>query len=319
MLSRVADSLYWMSRYLERAKHTARMLNVHLHESLDRNPDRTREHWERVFRSLEISPPAEWNPLLATRVLAFDPSNRSSIWSSVSAARENARQVREQISSEMWLQLNRLYLRFKDSNLDSVWKEQPHEFFHDLIEDIFLFNGITASTMNHGEGWHFIQLGRFLERATATATLLNEYFASSSALDPLQGDGYLEWIGLLKSCTAFEPYCRVYTADIRPERIAEFLLLNPESPHSITFAVNRIQVAAQSLVQRPSHGDHRKPNKLLRLAGKLKATLSFSHIEELMEEGLGPALQSIQRQCDHIHDALHQTHIAYPVHNALVN
>src|SRR5918911_1127138 len=151
----------------------------------------------------------------------------------------------------MWEQLNRLFLQVKSANINDVWNVGPNEFFRSVKEGSHLFQGITDSTMNHGEGWQFIQVGRYLERVIATATLLDLYFKDFTEANgqPTKVSSYLDWVGLLKSCTAFEAYCKVYTADLRPERIAEFLLLNAECPRSVRFAADVMQAAFQSIAE----------------------------------------------------------------------
>ncbi len=222
MLSRVAESLYWMSRYLERAEHTARLIDVDLNLMLDQSPDSSLERWGRLLEGLRTSlPPGEKGDALSvTQTLTFDSSNPTSIVTCIASARENARNVREQISSEMWEQVNRLFLRVTRSGIEGIWNSQPHEFFRAVKEGAHLFQGITDSTMNHGEGWHFIQLGRFIERAGATAALMDVHFRRFAHRpdQAVETTDYLEWVGLLKSCTAFEAYCKVYTAELRPHR-----------------------------------------------------------------------------------------------------
>ncbi len=177
MLSRVADSLYWMSRYLERAEHTARLLDVNLNQMLE-SALYADLRWERLYRSLRV-PALEGGTDEAYRVtqsLTFDTTNSASIISCLASARENARQVREQISSEMWEQLNRLYLHVKSTNIQKIWHGQPHVFLTRVKEGIHLFQGVTDATMSHSEGWHFIRVGCYTERASQTATLLDVHF-----------------------------------------------------------------------------------------------------------------------------------------------
>jgi uncharacterized alpha-E superfamily protein len=183
-------------------------------------------------------------------------------------------------------------------------------------EGAYLFQGITDSTMNHGEGWQFIQAGRFIERASATATLLDVHFLEFLRTAEWGGDAndYVEWIGLLKCCTAFEAYCKVYTADLSPHRIAEFLLLNDEFPHSIRFAGDRLDRALQAI---QSNASYRKADRLERLSGRLKATLGFGQIDEVMAGGLHGYLENIQRHCGQIHSAMTQIYIKYPIESAL--
>ncbi|MGH9201361.1 MAG: alpha-E domain-containing protein, partial [Vicinamibacterales bacterium] len=163
MLSRVADSLYWMSRYLERAEHTARLVNVNLNLTLDRSPADAARNWGRLLASLPDPPPwalpTTTNPGEAT----VDLANRASIAACVGAARENARQVREEISSEMWEGINRLHLAAQRSQPEEAeWTASTNEFLTSAIGGAYQFQGLTDATMTHGEGWHFIELGRYL-------------------------------------------------------------------------------------------------------------------------------------------------------------
>lgn len=320
MLSRVADSLYWMSRYLERAEHAARLIDVNLNMMLDQSPANAGQRWARLLSSLHVPPlPGGANDAYRiTRVMTFDTSNETSIVACVATARDNLRQVREQISSEMWEHLNRFFLQLKGGNIEDLWNEGPHEFLRMAREGAHLFQGITDSTMSHGEGWQFIQVGRFIERAQATATLLDVYFSEffDSQSRQSEAGSYLDWVGLLKSCTAFEAYCKVYTADLRPERIAEFLLLNADFPRSVRFAADRMQQAFQAIADAT---ETRKTGRLNRLAGRLRAALNFGQIDEIMEGGLQAYLVDIQRQCAQIHAAIQQTYIAYPIESALAS
>jgi uncharacterized alpha-E superfamily protein len=247
MLSRVADTLYWMSRYLERAEHTARVIDINLNLMLDQSPASAGPRWERVLASLRAEGPegTPGDPYAICRALTFDATNTSSISACVAAARENARQVRELISSEMWEQLNRLYFQVRRASLVDIWSGQPHEFFNSVKDGAHLFRGITDSTVCQGEPYHFIEVGRFLERAAAAAALLDVHFGQTHDWnDPaVAAAQHLEWVGLLRCCAAFEAYCKVYTADLQPIRIAEFLLLNDEFPHSVRFSVDWVQSA----------------------------------------------------------------------------
>jgi uncharacterized alpha-E superfamily protein len=318
MLSRVADSLYWMSRYLERAEHSARLIDTHLNLMLDMSADSADQRWRRVLSCLPFQskgePPTETQDII--RELTFSTRNRSSIVSCISTARENARQVREQVSSEMWTQLNRLFHEVKRAGSEDLGEVQPLEFLNAVKDGSMLFQGITDSTMNHGEGWQFIRLGRCMERAVATATVLDAHFreflrppdALGEAADPL------EWVGLLKCCTAFEAYCKVYTAKLSPSRIAEFLLLNAEFPHSARFCVDRV-LSALTAIEESTY--RRKGESVRRLAGRLRAQLEFSQIDEILAGGLHPYLIRIQKECVNIHSAIHEVYIAYPIEAAL--
>jgi uncharacterized alpha-E superfamily protein len=242
-----------MSRYLERAEHTARVVNVNLNLTLDRTPVDAARYWGRLLTSLRMPPLPEedGNIALAATGTVLDLANRDSIAASIGAARENARQVREQISSEMWQQINRLYLAVRRDVPDPGWTSRTHEFLTSTIEGIHLFQGITNATMTHGEGWHFIELGRYIERASATARLLDAHYRDSTdrSGEPMPLREYVEWVGLLRSCCAFEAYCRQYTADLRAERIAEFILLSAQFPRSVRYAARHIQLSLQAIAQ----------------------------------------------------------------------
>ncbi len=320
MLSRVAESLYWMSRYLERAEHTARIIDTHLTQMLDHAGGIESLRWQRVLRSLRTpQPDGEVDAYSILRLLTFDENNTLSIVSCIESARENARQVREQISSEMWEQLNRLFLQVKQTSMEQIWHAEPHRFLNSVKENIYLFQGITDATMSHSEGWHFIRVGRFLERTTATAALLDTHFSiylteeTEYESEPLD---YLSWVELLRSCASFEAYCKVYTAALRPARIAEFLLLNAEAPRSIRFACALMQGALQAIAK--STGA-RNQGRAERLAGRLRATLDYDQIEEILSGDIHEYLESIQRQCALIHNGIYQVYIAYPIEVALTS
>ncbi|GAB4438045.1 MAG: alpha-E domain-containing protein [Chloroflexi bacterium OHK40] len=318
MLSRDADSLYWMSRYLERAEHTARLLGVGLTQMLDQTPELAPPRWGRLLSALQATPPREGlaDAYAITRELTFEPANANAIVACVALARENARQVRQQISSEMWEQINRLYLRVRATTPEAIWQSEPIEFYQAIKEGAHLFQGITDATMSHGEGWHFIQVGRYLERAGATALLLDVFFRPFLETPP--GEPPIldenDWVGLLKCCTAFEAYCKVYTADVQPTAVAEFLLLNGELPRSVRFAADRIQRALQEIGRATGS---RGAGRAERLAGRLRAALDYGQVDEIMADNMHADLASIQRQCAAIHNAIYQAYITYPVESAL--
>lgn len=325
MLSRVADNLYWMSRYLERAEHTARLLDVNLHGVLDQTPEAAERRWARLLTGLHVDLPST-DAYGITRALTVDGANPASIVCCVTAARDNARQAWEQINSEMWEQMNRLFLHISRTSMDEIWLREPHAFFTSVKEGAHLFQGITDATMGHGEGWQFIRVGRGIERTALTATLIDAHFAVNPP--PMDGEaaaphdepaphdesgGYGEWVGLLKSCTAFEAYVKFYSANVRPEGVAAFLLLNADFPRSLRFVASDIRAGLQA-IGRAAGGRGGRPE---RLAGRLQAALDYSQIEEIMGDDLHLFLDFIRHQCDQIHTAIYQTFIRYPVGAAL--
>jgi uncharacterized alpha-E superfamily protein len=317
MLSRVADSLYWMSRYLERAEHTARLIEVDLQLRLDQSPESGAGRWLRLLNALQTPGPedAKIDAASITHLLTLDRTNPSSILSCVSAARENLRQVREQCSTEMWEQLNRLYLQVSNTSKAESWLLNSHIFFRAVLEGAHLFQGVTDSTMSHGEGWQYIQLGRYVERTDTLARLIGTHFGSLAQPpdQAVESEEYLEWVGLLKSCAAFEAYCKTYTAEMRPLRVAEFLLLNPEFPHSVRFSVDMVHAS----LARIGEMTERKAEQPVRLAGRLRATLNFSQIDEILASGASAYVDSVRWQCAQAHTAIHQVYFDYSVESAL--
>jgi uncharacterized alpha-E superfamily protein len=311
LLSRVADGLYWISRYLERAEHTARLIDVRLDLGLDRRPDSEGWDFERLYATLRLSAAdAPSSPAAMSDVLVFDLSARSSVFASVTAARENARQVREEISSDMWEQINALFLRLNQARTEGTWSARPHYLARMVIEGVHLFEGITDATMGHGEGWQYLQAGRFLERAGATAALVDLYFKDGAMLPP----AHLEWVGLLRSCSALEAYCRCYTADLRPARIAEFLLLNAEFPRSVRFAAARAESAVRAIAQLTGRG---AGGRAERLAGRLHASLDYGQVDEILSDDPHAYLEGVGRLCRQIHTALYEGYLTYSIEAAL--
>jgi uncharacterized alpha-E superfamily protein len=313
MLSRVADSLYWMARYIERAEHTARLIAVKLESMVEQSREDADASWHRVVGALsgeEFAPRAH-DAYVITQALAFNRVNPSSLVASLRFARDNARQVREQLSTEVWEHLNKLYLRLAPVTTDAVWSHSPARVFREALEDFHTLEGVVYSTLSHNEGWHFIQLGRHIERAQLVGRLLDLHFRSIPGADQPK---YFDWLVLLKFCTAFEPYSRAYTASIRPEKIAQFLVFDAEFPHSVRFSVDRV---VDALSRVASGAPPARRAGVERLAGKLKAAVDFGQIEELMGGAIVPFLADITRHCEQIHESVHLSYIAYGAETVL--
>jgi uncharacterized alpha-E superfamily protein len=319
MLSRVADNLYWMSRYLERAEHSARLLGVYVNATLEAGGNQAQRR-ERLLRSLDVDEaeaaalPCDEDGLL--HAFTVDLSHPYSILSCIAASRENARQIREQISTEMWLHLNRFYLDSRALSFEAI-SDQPTAYFTQIKTGAHLFQGLTDATMNHNEGWHFIQVGRHLERALSVANLLDAHFSGATALmsaeSYLQPRDYLDLLALLKSATAFEAYCKVYDADLRTDWIVEFLLLNPIFPHSVRFCVEGVVFSLEQIAE--SLGAS-KNSRLHRTVGRLRATLSYDDFSDIHVR-LHAYLQDIRQQAATIHQALYNTYIDYALESAV--
>jgi uncharacterized alpha-E superfamily protein len=309
MLARVADSLYWMARYLERAEHTARLLAVKLDSMMDQSDEDAEASWQRVAAALtgeRLSP----DGFTITDALSFDHGHSVSLISSLRFARDNARQVRDHLSAEVWEHLNRLYLRLQDENTHRIWSRQPSVFFRKIMEDIYTLDGVTFTTLRHGEGWHFLELGRYIERAQLVSRLLDIHFGvvAPGYDNPPPRPKYSDWLTLLKDCTAFEPYLKEHTADVTPERIAEFLLFDSEFPHSVRFAVDRMRGSLACVA--PGAPPQRRA-LVERLAGRLKAAVDFGQVDDLTGGSIDSFLVGISRQCEQVHEAVYSAYIAY--------
>ncbi|BAN36230.1 hypothetical protein SCD_n02422 [Sulfuricella denitrificans skB26] len=306
MLSRVANSIYWMSRYLERAENVARFIDVNLNLSLDL-PAGYGEQWAplvNISGDLELftkryGEPTRENVL---HFLTFDRENPNSILSCVRHARENARSVREIISSEMWEQANRFYLRVKEAAANKSAIDNPHDFYTAVKMENHLFDGITEATMSHGEAWHFLQVGELLERADKTSRILDvKYFillpdeqAIGTAVDNIQ------WSALLKSASALEMY-RKHSKQINPSKVAEFLLLNRDFPRSVQSCLARAAYSLHAITGSRQDGFSNLTEKRL---GKLLADLNYTQIDEIIAGGLHEFLDGLQTRLNHIDSAI---------------
>ena len=318
MLSRVADSLYWMSRYLERAEHTVRMLDVNMGLMLDKSSTSTEGRWKRVLAALGNPQGVVWQNdyYQLVHTLTFDADIPASVTSCLIEARENARQVRDEITSEQWQQLNRMYHWVIQPQSEYGLNTRLADFLPAVIDGLHLFQGMTDTTMSHGEEWHFIQMGRYLERAAATANLLDLYQSEFLSVQEVASEGlqYQEWVGLLRCCTAFEAYCKVYTADLSADRILEFLLLNPQFPHSLRYAIDGLRQALVAV----QHSSGRQPvDELTRVSGRLQASLSFVEVSDILAQDAGAYLHNILQQCRQTHDLIYRFYIQYSVQAAL--
>ncbi len=320
MLSRVADSLYWMSRYLERAENTVRQLDVTMGLMLDTGATSAKARWNRMVASLGQTDGLDWDGDLESmaRKLVFDHLNHTAITFCVNGARENARQVREEISSEQWQRLNRLFHHIHSPQAQTEFRASINDALSSVSDGIYLFKGVTDSTMIHGQGWQFIRLGRYLERAYATATLLEVYQAD--LLHPQErehaGLQYIEMVGLLRCCTSFEAYCQVYTADVTADRVLEFLLLNENFPHAIRYCVDGVREAIDA-IQRG--GGRRPSDELTAGIGKLHAMLGYTTIGEILRGDPATFLHTIREQCLRIHEIIYRYYVHYSIQSALAS
>jgi uncharacterized alpha-E superfamily protein len=308
MLSRVADSLYWMSRYFERADNASRVLKATYGLILNPAKFSTEERWYHAVSSLAPGA-SEIDPQRALFLLVAETEGSFSIVKCISGARENARQVREEISSEMWEHLNSLFHEVTRSTLQPDDDAGAMRVVDLVREGSYRFSGITSATLNHDEAWHFIQLGKYIERACNLCVILDAYFVIGKHPNDL------DWVGLLSSCAAFEAYCKACTAELKPERIANFLLLKPEFPYSVRYSVDRMHHALDSI---GNLSLSRRTDDVERLIGRLRSMLTYTQIDEIIS-GLHKYLAAIVEQCRELHAAVHELYIEYPIEVAFQN
>lgn len=291
MLSRTADHLFWMSRYTERAENTARMLDVNYQTSLLPQSDAVAQMgWQGLLSISELLPAygQRHGTIAAREVMDFmvkDESNPSSIMSCLTAARENARAVRGTLTTEVWETHNTTWLEVRRMIREGEFERDPGEFFEWVKFRSHLSRGVTVGTMLMDESLHFMRLGTFLERADNTARLLDvkfqavhsDFYGSANSKD--QELDFYHWSAILRSVSGFEVYRKVYRDVIRPERVAELLILRSDMPRSLHACMREVVNNLALVGNNPESETQRR-------AGKLCAELQFGRTDEILATGL---------------------------------
>ncbi len=316
MLSRVADSCFWLSRYIERAETTARLLDVNMQLTLDFEDQATpQNHWQPVLATLEDQELfAELFPVMSPdavmEFVTFERKNPNGIFCCIANARENARTVREQISSEMWEQLNRTFLYLRDGPARADFQDSPIEFYRRLVDILHAFQGTTDATMSHGEGWDFLQAGKYLERADSTSRALDiKYHILLPSGERVGGHvDITQWMAVLRSCSAMEAYLKSYVGHVSGSEVAEFLILNDEFPRSIRFCADRLDRALHRISgTETAHFS----NEAERLAGLLRSGLDFTTISDVFRDGLHQYLDRTQLRLTEIAGAVMKAYCSW--------
>lgn len=319
MLSRVANSLYWMSRYIERAENISRLLDVNLQLMLDfshLDDEQLKEHWLPILRSAGDEETffkhyTVANSRTVTEFMTFREENPNSVISCLFAARENARQIRDQISLEMFEALNECYLFLKSKNAREIWDSGAHEFYDQIKKYSHLFQGLTNSTFSRNEGYEFIQFGKFLERADKTTRILDiKYHILLPSVSDVGGAvDAAQWQAVLRSASALEAYRRFHMSDILPKKVAEFLIFSPSFPRSIRYSMERLYQYLHLLTE-TENGVCNTPEEeaFEKLIGDMR-TLS---IDDVFNLGLHEFLGKIQRTIDHLDDFIYQEFMYHP-------
>ena len=293
MLSRTADHLFWMSRYTERAENTARMLDVNYQTSLlPQSNAVAKAGWQGLLSISELKPAYEAkypghsiNPSDVMDFMVRDEQNPSSIISCLQNARENARAVRGSLTTEVWETQNQTYLEVLRMLKSGDFERDPAQFFEWVKFRSHLSRGVTLGTMLQDEAFHFLRLGTFLERADNTARLIDVKFHAvetdfmGAADEKDQEYDFYHWSAILRSVSGFEVYRKVYRDVIRPERVAELLILRPDMPRSLLGCLNEVMSNLAMVSSDPASETRRR-------AGKLCADLQYARIDEILANGL---------------------------------
>lgn len=291
MLSRTADHLFWMNRYTERAENTARLLDVNYQTTLlPQSAATAQAGWQGMLSISELLPAykQKHGDIVAREVMDFmvkDESNPSSIVSCLSAARENARAVRGTLTTEVWETQNQTWLEVKRMLKEGAFEADPGQFFEWVKFRSHLSRGVTVGTMLMDESLHFMRLGTFLERADNTARLVDVKFHAvesdfyGTANEKDQEYDFYHWSAILRSVSGFEVYRKVYRDVIKPERVAELLILRPDMPRSLHASLNEVVGNLRMIAN-----DHSSETQ--RRAGKLRSELQYGRIDEILATGL---------------------------------
>lgn len=313
MLSRVANCLYWMSRYLERVENIARILDTNLQLLLDYRDlgdERLSEHWTPVVQSMgnealffNFYPVANGHSV--TEFFTFRADNPGSVASCIAAARENARTVRDQISMEVWEEVNRLHLFLRSPRAKALWKSSPHDFFQELKTSSLYLQGLMGATIPQDEGWNFIEAGKLIERADMTTRILDVRYESVSPTGEAGGADpsfiVMEWVAILRSCSAWDSYRQVHSGDVQPQWVVEFLLLSPDFPRSVHFCLEGLDASLRRI---SGVAGRRFSNQAEKLSGRLLAEIQFSAVEDVLKAGLHQYLDALQLRFIEIDRAL---------------
>jgi uncharacterized alpha-E superfamily protein len=312
MLSRVAESLYWMSRYVERAENVARFISVNLNLILDL-PGSSREQWLPLVLTTGDYDKFQERYTDATRqnVLHFltgDHENFNSIISCLYAARENARSIREIISSEMWEHINRFYLMVQETHGKSQSLEHLVDFYEQIRYTGQHFVGVTDATMTHGDGWHLSRMAHLIERADKTSRILDVKYLMLLPSPEDVGTTYddLHWTSLLRSASAFEMY-RQRHGQIRPDRVVNFLILDRQFPRAVLYCLTKANESLHAISGAALGGFCNPAEQQL---GHLHASLAYTRAPDIIAGGLHEFVDDLQSRLNNLSDAIYETFFA---------
>ncbi|MBN8826822.1 MULTISPECIES: alpha-E domain-containing protein [unclassified Spirosoma] len=312
MLSRVANSVYWMHRYIERAENYARFMSVNFNLALDLPPN-VDQQWEPLLTATAdkdsfkkyYSEPTRENVI---HFMTFDKRNPNSIVSCLSDARENARTIREVISKEMWEHLNTFYLMVRDTSPKQQWEQtQTQNFFTEIRNSIQLFYGIIDATITRNEAWHFGRLGRFLERADKTSRFLDvKYFTLLPEIELVGSTiDLMIWSAVLKSVSAYNMHRQQYRS-LTPASIVEFLILDKMFPRAVAHCIRQAELSLYEISG--NNITQGFGNSAERMLSKLRTDIEFTETADIFKTGLHQYLDNFQTRTNTVGDAIFQTY-----------
>ena len=290
MLSRHAEDLFWLGRYVERAEDTARMLDVTYHNLLESPATQELTAWKELLEVLYLDAtyPGELEGRAVSRYLVTDRSNQGSIISAVGRARDNARGLRDGISTELWEAINVFYLELARADFQIDIERRAYEIFSAIRSRCQLISGVAAQTMTRNEGYRFMMLGWLLERAEMTCRLLAVRYARLAGSDAEMG--FHAWVSVLKSVSAYEAYLKAHDASLDPTSVLEFLLLNQEFPRSVLYCLQHVEILLERLA------GSGQQTKVERAIGRVRARAAFCDIATVVNNGLDQFLEELQKE-----------------------
>ncbi len=310
MLSRVANSIYWTNRYIERVENYARFIGVNFNLALDLPPD-IDEQWEPLLIATADNPLFYRHYGEATRedvirFMTFDKRNPNSISSCLSGARENARTIRETITKEMWESINSLYLLVKGVSFEDLRRmDQLQKFFEEIKKNTQLYHGIVDSTFTRNEAWHFGRMGRHIERADKSSRFLDvKYFTMSREHNNTSGSTYdmMTWIAVLKSVSAYNMYRQTHRA-LTPVNIVDFLVLDRLFPRSIAYCMRQAELSLYAIAG--SHPEKGYSNEAEKKLSRLRSEIEYYEAEEVFRMGLHRFLDEFQSKNNEVDTAVY--------------
>ena len=314
MLARSAQGLYWMGRYLERAEHLSRLLRLQAEALVDRSPREIYFGWARIYHSIDRRPPGDVleegddpftlaDSYTLADDLTFDRNNPDSVWSCFARGRENARQTRNCISTEMWARLNLAYLRMQQQSIREIWGS-PEGFYSETVAEVATFLGVAQATMYRDEGWSFLQIGRFVERAQLASSLLRTQLAIDTGTAE---ESEADWTSLLRAYHAFEAYDRRYTVEVQPRQVLELLVTEPLLPDSLRRSIDTLAAEFAAVGPGP---DRDASGSITRLLGRMATLVDRDWLEG---DDQGQLLGQLSTHARDVHHLVATAYFDYPV------